>query len=147
MRSSAVGTAEIQLTDNDELLTRMNVKSLDVTPVVPFLVVLSHVCELISAISFLKYKNGLPAENAVAVPVIGFDRLRIPKTSLHFRAEDRIAFLHKIGFRQAVAQVLERKLRHRGDRFLVFARHCRFKLRPERRSRLILNSAPFDRDE
>jgi len=63
------------------------------------LVVFSHVRELIPAVSFLEYKNRLPAKHAVAVPVIGFDRFRIPKTSLHFRAEDRVAFLHEIGFR------------------------------------------------
>ena len=66
---------------------------------VPLLVVLSHVCELIPAVPFLEPEDGLPAKYAVALPTFGFDRLRIPKTSLHFRAEDRVAFLHEISFR------------------------------------------------
>jgi hypothetical protein len=113
----------------------------------PLLVVISHVRELISAVPFLEYKNGLPAKNAVALPVIVFDRLCIPKTSLHFRAKDRVVFLHEIGFRHAAASVGERKLCHRGDRFPVLVRHRRFKLRPERRKRfgVLLNAGAFDR--
>src|SRR6266536_2320686 len=66
---------------------------------VPLSVVLSHVCELIPDVPFLEPEDGCPAKNAVALPTFSFDRLRIPKTFLHFVAEDRVAFLHEIRFR------------------------------------------------
>ena len=41
------------------------------------LVVFSHVRELISAVPFFEYKTGVTAKHAVALPIIGFDRLAL----------------------------------------------------------------------
>jgi hypothetical protein len=62
-------------------------------------VVLSHVCGLIFGVPFLEHKNGRRKKYAVALPTCIFDRLRIPKTSLHFLAENRVTLLYEISFR------------------------------------------------
>jgi len=49
----------------------------------------------------------------------------------------------EVGFRQVLAEVLERKLRHRSDGFLVFVRDRRLKFSPRMTRKSSLSSERF----